>query len=248
MKFIFYFKNFLIYILFSLLLSAFGIYMYYFHSKSVMLHNIMLDVCLIIAVACFGFCVHRLYCYIFKYPLPMPGKLINELLEHKYGILFAPMSLAAALIYIFTSSYFSDFIGYKNLYHETTGSTCAYYVKVKSRNGETYTLPAKILVDVHDAYGERYFMVESVYFDDDSYLYFDDAELFNTKDYTRALDQNERRWKLKLTEKPVKNPPFETYKKSSKYDFLYVLLISFLCILLSILWFKHVNCYKKDVF
>lgn len=103
------------------------------------------------------------------------------------------VSILMSLIVLFSNNQFVIMLGCNDIRIMPDGTYC-YYVYATNEKDKTYTLPANITkIDRLQYY------IENVYFKNGGYLYFSDGDYFKYNDTFEEYDQNNRRWKIELT-------------------------------------------------
>lgn len=192
----------------------------------------------------FGCDIFQFFKYLFTKYRDYEGTLFGNLFGEvsKYSTIFA-----IVFILIFLASSFSLVFSNKSIVHyfgctviETLDDgQYSYYVEATSENWNTYTLPAKLIIDWDYDYDDKptqTYTVENVYFKNGGYLYFKDPEtIYDFDDTAYQYDQNGRQWEIQLTRKEAETTQFKETPLYNRTSFIYCFIMLGLILLNTII-------------
>lgn len=153
-----------------------------------------------------------------------------------FGIVF---NLLLVFVMLLSSNTVIVKIGCDDIRAMPEGTYCC-YVYATNNKDKTYTLPAKV-----SKINRREYYIENIYFKNGGYLYFADGDYFEFEDTAYEIDQSERGWHIKLTNKKASYYKVKENMKFDNSDILSAILGSSSFLMVAILHFIHLIKYNK---
>lgn len=185
-----------------------------------------------------------------KKPKPDADGLFLDMSFKTRKITIILLNFLFIFITLFSNNCFVIMLGCEDIRVMPEGTYC-YYVLATNKKDNTYTLPAKI-EKVNETYdfGEgdikhsQDYYIKNVYFKNGGYLYFgDECELYKNKKTGKftatAYDQNEKEWKIELTDNKTSHPKVTETNPLRFSTIIFIFIIASCFLLSSILHFLH---------
>ena len=250
-------------LLLSFLLAAVLLLFYYFATDDSFIYSVANIICQLCAISLIVYVVSNIFNLIRKKAKSNSGSFLISILGDKFYIA-TTVVLSLLIVYIFASPSFQQLINYHHLQREPIGGTYAYYVIAKNEKNQEYTLPAAVSISYETDTDLRYnpntfndeeittqsdtFIINRIYFKNGGYLYFEEPLIFSKPNETiYATDQNNKDWKIKLTDSHTKSEFVKEHNPISKLDYIFHICIAVLAILQWCLWYKALISQTKNI-